>query len=133
MRIVVALGGNALLRRGERLGAEIQQANIDRAVTALAALAQENDLVITYGNESQIDLLAVESAADPALTVPYPLDVLGAQTQGMIGSLLVRALMAPRSCAPPCRTAPAPRTGGPGPRWRIRHLRCHCARCSRPG
>ncbi|MEU5896590.1 MULTISPECIES: carbamate kinase [unclassified Streptomyces] len=92
MRIVVALGGNALLHRGERPDAAAQQANIDRAVTALAALAGDNELVITHGNGPQIGLLAVESAADPALTVPYPLDVLGAQTQGMIGSLLARAL-----------------------------------------
>ncbi|MCX4903764.1 carbamate kinase [Streptomyces sp. NBC_00878] len=92
MRIVVALGGNALLRRGERPDAEIQRANIDRAVTALAALAHEHDLVITHGNGPQIGLLAVESASDPALSVPYPLDVLGAQTQGMIGSLLARTL-----------------------------------------
>ncbi|MEU5998997.1 carbamate kinase [Streptomyces sp. NPDC047197] len=92
MRIVVALGGNALLHRGERPDAAAQQANIDRAVTALAALAGDNELVITHGNGPQIGLLALESAADPALTVPYPLDVLGAQTQGMIGSLLARAL-----------------------------------------
>ncbi|MER6623954.1 carbamate kinase [Streptomyces sp. NPDC000931] len=92
MRIVVALGGNALLHRGERPDAAVQQANIDRAVTALAALAHDNELVITHGNGPQIGLPAVESAADPALTTPYPLDVLGAQTQGMIGSLLARAL-----------------------------------------
>ncbi|MEU9188877.1 carbamate kinase [Streptomyces sp. NPDC048484] len=94
MRIVVALGGNALLHRGEHPDAAVQQVNIDRAVTALAALAHDNELVITHGNGPQIGLLAVESAADPALTSPYPLDVLGAQTQGMIGSLLARALRA---------------------------------------
>ncbi|MFD8307470.1 carbamate kinase [Streptomyces sp. NPDC059690] len=92
MRIVVALGGNALLHRGERPDARIQTANIVRVATALAALAQENELVITHGNGPQIGLLALESATDPSLTAPYPLDVLGAQTQGMIGSLLVRAL-----------------------------------------
>ncbi|WP_030313427.1 carbamate kinase [Streptomyces sp. NRRL B-3229] len=92
MRIVVALGGNALLHRGERPDAAVQQANIDRAVTALAALAHDNELVITHGNGPQIGLLAVESATDPVLSAPYPLDVLGAQTQGMIGSLLARAL-----------------------------------------
>ncbi|MEV0414913.1 carbamate kinase [Streptomyces sp. NPDC050448] len=88
MRIVVALGGNALLHRGERPDADIQQANIDRVATALAALAHENELVVTHGNGPQIGLLAVESAADPALSAPYPLHLLGAQTQGMIGSLL---------------------------------------------
>ncbi|WP_028800531.1 carbamate kinase [Streptomyces sp. 142MFCol3.1] len=88
MRIVVALGGNALLHRGERPDADVQQANIDRAATALAALAHDNELVVTHGNGPQIGLLAVESAADPALSAPYPLHLLGAQTQGMIGSLL---------------------------------------------
>ncbi|MGV9936759.1 carbamate kinase [Streptomyces olivaceoviridis] len=92
MRIVVALGGNALLHRGERPDAAVQQANIDRVATALAALAQEHELVITHGNGPQIGLLAMESAADPALSAPYPLDLLGAQTEGMIGSLLARTL-----------------------------------------
>jgi len=92
MRIVIALGGNALLHRGERPDAAVQQANIDRVTTAVAALAQEHEIVITHGNGPQIGLLAVESAADPALSAPYPLDLLGAQTQGMIGSLLARTL-----------------------------------------
>ncbi|MGW3356858.1 carbamate kinase [Streptomyces bungoensis] len=92
MRIVVALGGNALLHRGERPDAAVQQANIDRAAAALAQLAVEHELVITHGNGPQIGLLAMESEADPALSAPYPLDLLGAQTEGMIGSLLARAL-----------------------------------------
>ncbi|WP_225829813.1 carbamate kinase [Streptomyces sp. NK08204] len=92
MRIVVALGGNALLHRGERPDAAVQQANIDRVAEALAALAHEHELVITHGNGPQIGLLAVESESDPALSAPYPLHLLGAQTQGMIGSLLACAL-----------------------------------------
>ncbi|MGY6021314.1 carbamate kinase [Streptomyces spinosirectus] len=92
MRIVVALGGNALLRRGERPDASVQQANIDRVSDALAALAHDHELVVTHGNGPQIGLLAMESATDPALSAPYPLDLLGAQTEGMIGSLLVRTL-----------------------------------------
>ncbi|MGW1622503.1 carbamate kinase [Streptomyces sp. NPDC002172] len=92
MRIVVALGGNALLRRGDRPDAAVQEENVDRVVTALAALAHDHELVVTHGNGPQIGLLAMESAADPALTVPYPLDTLGAETQGMIGALLARAL-----------------------------------------
>ncbi|WP_406464972.1 carbamate kinase [Streptomyces sp. NBC_01622] len=92
MRIVIALGGNALLHRGERPDAAVQVANIDRVTTAIAALATEHEIVITHGNGPQIGLLAVESAADPALSAPYPLDLLGAQTQGMIGSLLARTL-----------------------------------------
>src|SRR3954470_3487060 len=92
MRIVVALGGNALLHRSERPDADVLQANIDRVATALAALAHEHELVITHGNGPQIGLLAMESESDPALSAPYPLDLLGAQTQGMIGSLLARTL-----------------------------------------
>ncbi|MGW1160318.1 carbamate kinase [Streptomyces sp. NPDC002519] len=92
MRIVVALGGNALLHRGDRPDAAVQQANIDRVATALATLAQDHELVITHGNGPQIGLLAMESEADPALSAPYPLHLLGAQTQGMIGSLLVCTL-----------------------------------------
>ncbi|MGW0835079.1 carbamate kinase [Streptomyces prunicolor] len=92
MRIVVALGGNALLHRGERPDAAVQQANVDRVATALAALAHDHELVITHGNGPQIGLLAVESATDPALSTLYPLHLLGAQTQGMIGSLLARTL-----------------------------------------
>ncbi|GGJ06749.1 carbamate kinase [Streptomyces brasiliensis] len=92
MRIVVALGGNALLHRGERPEAGVQQANVDRVATALAALAHDHELVLTHGNGPQIGLLAAESAADPALSAPYPLHLLGAQTQGLIGSLLARTL-----------------------------------------
>ncbi|MFD7406832.1 carbamate kinase [Streptomyces sp. NPDC059866] len=92
MRIVIALGGNALLRRGDRPDADVQEANIDRVATAIAGLALEHEIVVTHGNGPQLGLLAEESAADPALRAPYPLDLLGAQTQGMIGSLLVRAL-----------------------------------------
>lgn len=92
MRIVVALGGNALLHRGERPDAVVQQANIDRVAIALATLAHRHELVITHGNGPQIGLLAVESATDPALSAPYPLHLLGAQTQGMIGSLLACTL-----------------------------------------
>ncbi|WP_155056087.1 carbamate kinase [Streptomyces blattellae] len=92
MRIVIALGGNALLRRGERPDAAVQRSNIERVATAIAALAHEHDIVVTHGNGPQIGLLAVESAADPTLSAPYPLDLLGAQTQGMIGSLLVQTL-----------------------------------------
>ncbi|SDN47778.1 carbamate kinase [Streptomyces sp. cf386] len=92
MRIVVALGGNALLHRGERPDADVQCTNIVRVATAIAALAHDHELVVTHGNAPQLDLLAAQSTADAALTSPYPLDLLGAQTQGMIGTLLVRTL-----------------------------------------
>ncbi|MER5635561.1 carbamate kinase [Kitasatospora sp. NPDC002227] len=94
MRIVAALGGNALLRRGEQPDAAVQQHHVHEAARSLAELVfAGHELVITHGNGPQVGLLAQESAADPDLTVPYPLDVLGAQTQGMIGTLLVRELV----------------------------------------
>jgi len=91
MRIVAALGGNALLKRGEPAESRIQEAHVIDAVQALAPLAGSNELIITHGNGPQVGLLALESAHDPALTQPYPFDVLGAQTQGMIGYWLTQA------------------------------------------
>ena len=92
MRIVIAIGGNALLERGQKPEAATQRANAIRAVEALAPLAARHEVVITHGNGPQVGMLALESAADPALERPYPLDVLGAQTQGMIGYWLLQAL-----------------------------------------
>ena len=92
MRVVAALGGNALLQRGEAPESAIQEAHVVKAVEALAPLARDHQLVLTHGNGPQVGLLALESAHDPALTRPYPFDVLGAQTQGMIGYWLVQAL-----------------------------------------
>jgi carbamate kinase len=90
-RIVVALGGNALLRRGEPAEAALQKANILTAAAALAGVAAEHDLVITHGNGPQVGLLALEAEAYQDVK-PYPLDVLVAETQGMIGYLLEQAL-----------------------------------------
>jgi carbamate kinase len=92
MRIVVALGGNALLERGEPPDSDIQQHHVASAVDALGPLLRDHDVIITHGNGPQVGVLAVESAGDPALRRPYPFDVLGAQTQGMIGYWLVQAL-----------------------------------------
>jgi carbamate kinase len=92
MRIVAALGGNALLERGEPPESGIQQAHVIQAVRALAPLAANAEMVITHGNGPQVGLLALESAQDPALSRPYPFDVLGAQTQGMIGYWLTLAM-----------------------------------------
>jgi carbamate kinase len=91
MKIVVALGGNALLRRGQPMTADNQLANIRIAATQLARVATDHQLVITHGNGPQIGLLALQSAADTA-NESYPLDVLGAQTDGMIGYLLEQEL-----------------------------------------
>ena len=92
MRIVVALGGNALLERGEKPDAAVQRRHVRRAAAALVPLAADHELVICHGNGPQVGLLAVESAADPSLSRPYPLDVLDAETQGMIGYWLVQEL-----------------------------------------
>ena len=87
MRIVVALGGNALLRRGEALTAENQRANVRIAARALAPIAREHQLVVSHGNGPQVGLLALQGAAyKPDET--YPLDVLGAETEGMIGYMI---------------------------------------------
>jgi carbamate kinase len=91
MRILVALGGNALLRRGEALTAENQRKNVRIAAEALAPLGREHQLVISHGNGPQVGLLALQGAAyQPVET--YPLDVLGAQTEGMIGYMIEQEL-----------------------------------------
>jgi carbamate kinase len=92
MRIVIALGGNALLRRGDKPDAETQEQNVRRAIEALMPLAHEHQVVITHGNGPQVGVLALQSASDPRLSMPYPFDVLGAQTQGMIGYWIHQAL-----------------------------------------
>jgi len=91
MRIVVALGGNALLKRGEPMTAEVQRANVRSAAPALAAVARQHGLVVSHGNGPQVGLLALQAAAYEKVE-PYPLDVLGAQTQGMIGYVIEQEL-----------------------------------------
>ena len=91
MRIVVALGGNALLRRGEPMEASIQREHVEAAARAVASIAREHEVVLTHGNGPQIGLLALQSEAYHAVH-PYPLDVLGAESEGMIGYLLQQAL-----------------------------------------
>ncbi|WP_158888118.1 carbamate kinase [Amycolatopsis anabasis] len=92
MRLVIGLGGNALLRRGERADFAVQQRNLATATDTLAAVAREHEAVIVHGNGPQVGLLALESAADRRLERPYPLDALVAETQGMIGYWLAGAL-----------------------------------------
>ena len=91
MRVVAALGGNALLRRGEPLTAENQRANTRVACKALAPVAREHELVISHGNGPQVGLLALQGSAYSEVE-PYPLDLLGAQTEGMIGYLIQQEL-----------------------------------------
>ena len=91
MRVVAALGGNALLRRGEPAEAELQRRRVAEAARSLAELAREHELVITHGNGPQVGLLALQSAAYGEVA-PYPFDVLGAESEGMVGYLLEQAL-----------------------------------------
>ena len=92
MRVVIALGGNALLRRGEPADAVTQRRNVAAAVAAIADLALDHEVIVTHGNGPQVGLLALQGEAyDPV--APYPLDVLGAETEGMIGYLLDQELV----------------------------------------
>jgi len=91
MRIVIALGGNALLRRGQPMTAENQRANIRLAAERIAEVAHGNEVVIAHGNGPQVGLLALQAAAYHDVA-PYPLDVLGAQTEAMIGYVIEQEL-----------------------------------------
>ena len=91
MRIVVALGGNALLQRGEPMTADVQRHNTRIAAQALAPVAMKHQLVLSHGNGPQVGLLALQADAYKEVEA-YPLDVLGAQTQGMIGYMIEQEL-----------------------------------------
>jgi carbamate kinase len=91
VRVVAALGGNALLRRGQELSAENQRANVRVACQALAPLARDHELVVSHGNGPQVGLLALQGSAYKEVET-YPLDILGAQTEGMIGYLIQQEL-----------------------------------------
>jgi carbamate kinase len=91
MRIVVALGGNALQRRGEPMTVDGQRHNVAVACKSLAPVAEEHELVVSHGNGPQVGLLALQAASYDAVSA-YPFDVLGAQTEGMIGYLIEQEL-----------------------------------------
>ena len=97
MRMVIALGGNALLRRGDPMNTEIQRRNIKVAAEAIAPLAAGHSIVVVHGNGPQVGLLALQADSYTG-AAPYPLDVLDAGTQGMIGYLIQQEL---RSLLPP--------------------------------
>ena len=97
MRIVIALGGNALLRRSDPMTTEIQRRNIRIAAQAIAPLAAGHSIVIAHGNGPQVGLLSLQAEAFTGAE-PYPLDVLDAGTQGMIGYLIQQEL---RNLLPP--------------------------------
>ena len=89
---MIALGGNALLRRGERADASVQLDHIAHVAPGLAAIAAEWGLVIVHGNGPQVGMLALERESDPALTATYPLDALVAETQGLLGYWLQQSI-----------------------------------------
>ncbi|AJR09942.1 carbamate kinase [Photobacterium gaetbulicola] len=89
--VVVALGGNALLRRGEPLEADIQRQNIAKAAQTIAEIGKEYNVVLVHGNGPQVGLLALQGLEYKKVN-PYPLDVLGSETQGMIGYMLMQEL-----------------------------------------
>lgn len=91
MRIVIALGGNALLRRGELMTASNQRINVRKAAEAIAPLAKDHELIISHGNGPQVGLLALQSS-EYSDNEAFPLDVLGAQTEGMIGYMIEQEL-----------------------------------------
>jgi carbamate kinase len=95
--IVVALGGNALLRRGERPELDLQRRRVAAAAPLLASLADGHRLVITHGNGPQVGLLALQADAGVGEVRPYGLDALGAESEGMIGYLLQQSV---RNAAP---------------------------------
>lgn len=87
MKIVIALGGNALLMRGEAPEAQIQRSNVARAAEAVAAIARKHTVVVTHGNGPQVGLLALQSETCGVVR-PYPLDIIGAESEGMIGYMI---------------------------------------------
>ncbi len=91
MRVLLALGGNALLRRNEPADAGTQRRNIELAAGVVAEIARRHDVMLTHGNGPQVGLLALQSESYDAVP-PYPLDVLGAESEGMIGYMLETAL-----------------------------------------
>jgi carbamate kinase len=91
VRVLVALGGNALLKRGEPMTDEMQRTNVRTAAAALAPVAERHQLIVSHGNGPQVGLLALQAAAYHDVE-PYPLDILGAQTEGMIGYLIEQEL-----------------------------------------
>lgn len=103
MRVAAALGGNALIHRGEPMTADNQRANARTAAIALADIAREGDLVVTHGNGPQVGLLALQSLAYTEVD-PYPLDVLGAESEGMIGYMIEQELDDALAGAKPCVT-----------------------------
>jgi carbamate kinase len=95
-RIAVALGGNALIQRGEPGSTEVQRHNLETAARALVDLAERSgaEIVLTHGNGPQVGYLSIAAEMAADVVPPPPLDVLGAESQGQIGYLMAQALHA---------------------------------------
>ena len=91
MKVVVALGGTALAKRHEPLDSEVQRRNVARAAAAIAAITRTHEVIVTHGSAPQVGMLAMQGEAYAEVD-PYPLDLLGAETEGMIGYLIEREL-----------------------------------------
>jgi len=91
MKVVVALGGNALLKRGELPESDVQRQNVARAAAAVATIARAHKVIVTHGNGPQVGLLSMQSENYGGVK-PYPLDIVGAETEGMIGYLIEQEL-----------------------------------------
>jgi carbamate kinase len=91
MRLVIAIGGNALLKRGEPLSAANQARNMAMSAIGLAQICKRHEVAIVHGNGPQVGLLALEAALYKDVP-PYPFDVLGAESQGMIGYVIAQAM-----------------------------------------
>ena len=110
MRVVIALGGNAILKRGELQTAENQRQNIKRAALAIGQVMEAgHEVIVTHGNGPQVGLMALQDVAyDQALASPF--DVLGAETEGMIGYLIeqdghrIKSVLTPRASGHPNRS-----------------------------
>jgi len=92
MKIVIALGGNALLKKGQPLDIEIQQQNISRAARLIAEVAKQHSVIITHGNGPQVGLLALQAESYKQAN-PIPLDILDAESEGMLGYQIEQELM----------------------------------------
>lgn len=91
MKVVISLGDSALVQRGERLDAGVQRNNIARAAAMIAKIAARHDVLVTHGNVPQMGLLALQAETHAPIS-PYPLDMLGAETEGMIGYMIEQEL-----------------------------------------
>ncbi len=91
MLVVIGLGGNALLRRDDPMEANVQRRNVQAAAARVAQIARDHAVVVTHGNGPQVGLLALQAQAYSGVR-PYPLDMLNAEAEGMLGYIIGQEL-----------------------------------------